>query len=213
MAQFVAPYTSFVLGSTNIIPVTRHLLHSGAKFDFESVTFPASGGGTLTREIVRHPGSVIVLPLLDSAQGRSVVLIRNWRVATESWLWELPAGTRAKGEDPAACAMREVEEETGYTAATLEPLCRFHTSPGLSDELMWAYVATGLKKSAQRLEVDERIEVHVVSVARALELVCNGEMTDAKSILVLLWAERAGLLNNPNSGTDGRRNDHGSGLQ
>lgn len=184
-----------MLGDTNFSPtVSRRLIHHGTKFDFESLTVSRPGGGALTRECVRHPGAVVILPILDTPTGRQVVLIRNWRLSLERYLWELPAGTLEKGEDPGVCAGRELLEETGYQAATLTPLSRFHTSPGMSDELMWAFVATGLRAGEQALEQDERITVHPTGVDRVFEMIANAEMTDAKSMLTLHLARASGLL-------------------
>ena len=174
--------------------VVRHLIHAGVKFDLELATRAGPGGEPISREVVRHPGAVIVLPVLDTPSGPEVVLIRNWRVSLEAWLWELPAGTLGRGEDPAACAARELTEETGYVAATLEPLCRFYTSPGLSDELMWAFVGRGLAPATQRLEVDERITVHPMALEGVMGMMRTGELLDAKSMVVMMFAERGGVL-------------------
>lgn len=184
-----------MLGDTNSVPsVTRRLLHTGRKFNFEMLTVSAPGKKNLEREVVRHPGAVIVLPLTASESGPEVVMIRNWRLSVEDWMWELPAGTLERGEDPLVCAGRELEEETGFRAATIEPLCRFHTSPGLSDELMWAFVARGLTPGPQRLEVDEHVTVHRLSAYECVRRAEQGEMSDAKSMLVLLLAARRGLI-------------------
>lgn len=172
----------------------RETLHRGAKFDLELVTIPGPGGTPIKREVVRHPGAVVILPILEDAAGRCVVLIRNERIAIGRTLWELPAGTLEPMEKPQECAPRELEEETGYRAATMMPLARFHTTPGLTDELMHAFVATGLTHVGQRLEADERLTVHPRPVAEALAMVESGEMTDAKSMLTLLLAVRKGIL-------------------
>ncbi|MBX3408436.1 MAG: NUDIX hydrolase [Phycisphaeraceae bacterium] len=174
--------------------VERTLLHKGAKFDFERLAVTSPGGGILYRECVRHPGAVIILPLLQTAMGPQVLLIRNWRASVEEWLWELPAGTLEAGEDPAACAARELREEAGHSATTLTPLLTFRTSPGLSDELMHAYLATNLTHVGQRLEPDERLTVHPLPVERVMAMLAEGHVSDAKTILTLLWADRLGLL-------------------
>jgi len=175
-----------MLGDTNLAPkVTRAVLHHGAKFDFEEVTVEHPGAAPLRRQVVRHPGAVVILPLLP---GPEVVLIRSWRVSLETWLYELPAGTLERGEKPAACAHRELTEETGYHAATMRPLGRFHTSPGLSDETMWAFIAEGLTPGPQRLEADERITVHPLPWKRAMHMISTGELTDAKSTLAMMLA-------------------------
>jgi ADP-ribose pyrophosphatase len=174
--------------------VNRDLLVKGAKFDFERLTMRTPDGKELVRQSVRHPGAVVVLPILESGGGRKVVLIRNWRISVEQWLYELPAGTLEAGEDPGACAARELEEETGYAAATVTPLCRFYTSPGLSNELMWAYAATGLREVGQKLEADEWVTVHPTPVAEAMGMIDSGVVIDGKSILTLLLARERGLL-------------------
>ena len=169
----------------------RTLLHKGRKFDFELIEFPGSDGTMLRREVVRHPGAVVILPILDDGR---IVLIRNHRPSLDQPLFELPAGTLEPPESPESCAGRELIEETGYRAATIRSLGRFYTSPGLSDELMRAYAATGLVHVGQRLEPDERLTVHPVPAARALEMVDSGELMDGKSMLTLLLAVRRGIL-------------------
>jgi ADP-ribose pyrophosphatase len=170
---------------------TRTLIHRGRKFDFELIEFVGSDGKPLRREVVRHPGAVVILPVLDDGR---LVLIRNHRPSLDRALYELPAGTLEPPEAPEACAARELVEEAGYRAATIRPLGRFYTSPGLSDELMWAYVAADLTHVGQRLEPDERLTVHPVTSARAFEMINTGELVDGKSMLTLLWAARKGLI-------------------
>lgn len=173
--------------------VARSLIHKGRKFDFESCRV-VGGDGTQDREVVRHPGAVVILPILATPAGPQVVLIRNWRIALETWSLELPAGTMEPPEPPLECAARELVEETGYQAATLTPLGRFHTSPGLSDELMHAYLAIDLMPVGQDLEDDERIQVSPTPLRACWELIGSGILMDAKSILTLMLAQRLGLL-------------------
>lgn len=172
----------------------RTLLHRGAKFDFERVEYPGGSGQVLTREVIRHPGAVVILPVLERSGGLFVVMIRNQRIPSGLELWELPAGTREKGEAPEVTAARELVEETGYRAQNILLLSSYYTSPGLSDELMWAYLATGLEEASQDLEEDERITVEVVPMARVWEMLDGGELKDAKSMLALLAAARGGLI-------------------
>ena len=173
----------------------RTLIHKGVKFDFEQVTFTGADGRVVRREVVRHPGAVVILPLLDPAgRDQRIVMIRNQRFALERELWELPAGTMEPPEPPADTARRELGEETGYSAGTVGVIGTFLTTPGMTDELMHAFVATDLTKVPQRLEEDERIKVEVVSVSRAFQLLDSGELQDAKSMLTLLLAQRLGLI-------------------
>jgi ADP-ribose pyrophosphatase len=170
---------------------TRTLIHKGRKFDLEMVEFPGQAGKTIRREIVRHPGAAVMLPLLDDGR---VVLIQNHRPSLDRALYELPAGTLDRGEAPEACAARELIEETGYRAASLTPLGRFYTSPGMSDELMWAFAARGLTEVGQDLEEDERVTVHPTEARKALGMIETGELVDGKSMLTLLLAVRKGLI-------------------
>jgi ADP-ribose pyrophosphatase len=141
------------------------------------------------REMVVHPGSVVVLPLL--ADGR-IVMIRNRRFTVERTLLELCAGTREVGhdgepEDIAQCAARELEEETGYRASVLEPLLAFYPSPGLSNELMHVFVARGLVKTEQQLDQSEQIEVELLTPQAVLECIRRQEICDAKTIAAVLY--------------------------
>lgn len=178
-----------------IPPLRRRTLSKGAKFDFVEAAFDGPSGIEIRRQYVQHPGAVVVLPLLKTPQGPQVVFVRNRRVALGRFVLELPAGTRDKpGEEPLATAARELVEETGYSAATLAPLFRFYTGPGLTDEFMHAFLATELSQVGQRLEADEQMSVRAYGVRDALALIDDGELVDAKSIAVLLYAERRGLL-------------------
>lgn len=174
---------------------SRRVLFQGPKFNFEEVSLPTPGGKTLQRQVVRHPGAVVILPILEEpGHAPRIVMIRNVRVALERPLLELPAGTIERGEPPALCASRELIEETGYESATLEPIGRFYTTPGLTDELMHAYVARGLKLVGQDLEDDESITVCPMGVQEVLSLIDRGELVDGKSVLSIMWAIRRGLL-------------------
>lgn len=171
--------------------MSRQTLHKGRKFDFDLLTIQSPTGATRVAQVVRHPGAVVIVPILPDGR---VVLIRNWRASVQESLCECPAGTIEAGEPPAACAPRELEEETGYSAERFVSLGSFYTTPGLTDEVMHAFAATGLRHVGQRLEPDETIEVHPVSSVEALAMIARGELRDAKSMLAILLAERRGLL-------------------
>jgi len=175
----------------------RELICHGAKFDFERLTFVGSDGRIVRREVVRHPGAVCILPLLEGNGEPRVVLIRVFRIALGRDCWELPAGTLDEGEKPEQCAHRELEEETGFRAQRLIHLGTFHTSPGMSDELMHGYAAAGLTHFGQRLEPDERIVTETVEASRALRMLDEGQIMDGKSMVTLMLAERRGLLRGP----------------
>ncbi|MCA9668301.1 MAG: NUDIX hydrolase [Myxococcales bacterium] len=168
-------------------PGSRQRLLRGAKFDVERVTVAAHDGSTRERELVVHPGSVVILPMLDDER---LVLIRNHRYAVGRELWELPAGTLEPGEDPAPCAARELEEETGYRAAHIEALMQFLPVPGWCTERMFAYVARGLTPVGQKLEATEQIVAETRAFDEAITMVRDGVIEDAKTIAVLLYYER-----------------------
>src|SRR5690242_6213072 len=111
---------------------TRTVLHKGRKFDLEQVEVRGDNGKVHKREVVRHPGAAVVLPILEPTR---IVLIKNERAALGRTIYEVCAGTLEPPEPPEECAARELIEETGYRAATLTPLGRFYSSPGMSDEL------------------------------------------------------------------------------
>ncbi len=135
------------------------------------------------KETVQHPGAVAILPLVDDDH---VCLIRNYRVAVDRTLVELPAGTLEPGEDPAATASRELIEETGYRAASIEKLRDFTMSPGILNERMHLYLARKLTAGEMALEAGEEIETLVVPWDEALRMVFDGSIEDAKTLVGLM---------------------------
>ncbi len=172
-------------------------------FTVEALTWTDPSGRQIRREVVRHPGAVVIVPALDA---ENLVMIRNFRIAVNDRLWEFPAGKLEPGEPPERAALRELEEETGYTARRIRPLGSFYTSPGFADEVMHAFVAEDLSLIGQRLEAGEDIEVCTVPIADALRMAIGGNaeqpnarLRDGKSIAALLmwhaqaeWAKRGG---------------------
>ena len=174
--------------------VGRRTLHTGRSYDFVELSVDHPDGVQRTKPMVRHRGAACIIPILDTPRGPAVVMVRNDRVTIEDFLLELPAGGLDEGEDPSVAAARELEEETGYRAATIEPLARFYTTPGLTDELMHAFIARDLTHVGQRLEPYEVLTVHPVPVADLIRMIDRGELTDGKTICSLLIALRRGLL-------------------
>jgi ADP-ribose pyrophosphatase len=164
------------------------------RFWVEEVAQTLPGGGSRTRAIVRHPGAVTVIPLVDNGR---VCLIRNYRISVRQTLIELPAGTLEPNEDPSTTAERELIEETGYRAQRISPLASFFLSPGVLDERMHLYVATGLEPVGAAREPGEEIENLVVPWGEAVDMVFQGAIQDAKTIVGLLYYDRH--LRNPNS--------------
>lgn len=161
----------------------------GGFFRVVTGTFVAPNGFTFEREIVRHPGAVCAVPLEDDR--RHVVMIRQYRAAIDRVVLELPAGKRdVESEDPAACIARELVEEIGRQAGTLEEIGRFFNSPGFSDEETLCYLAEGLiecEREAHGVE-EENITLESVDLSDIEKLVAAGELADAKSIIGLFLA-------------------------
>ena len=171
------------------MPQDLATLLTGSRFRVVRVEEPHRDGSVGTREVVRHPGAVTILPLLDDG---SVCLIRNYRVAVDETLVELPAGTLEPDEDPLLTAQRELQEETGYLASQWQALRTFVLSPGILDEVMYLYLATGLTAGPTNREPGEQIENLIVSWDDALSRVADGTIRDAKTIVGLLSYDRWG---------------------
>jgi ADP-ribose pyrophosphatase len=156
--------------------------------DVDTVRFPDGHVGEL--EIVRHPGGAAVLPLLGGRDDEDpeVLLIRQYRYAADGVLYEIPAGRLDPSEPPAVCAARELREETGYRAQSIEPLFTMFSTPGFTDERIHLFLATGLEAGASDREADEYLELAPVRLSRALSMVERGEIRDAKTALALLFA-------------------------
>jgi ADP-ribose pyrophosphatase len=144
-------------------------------------------GREVEMELVRHPGSAAVLPIVEEAGGgEAVLLLRQYRYATGGWLLEIPAGKLDPGESAEACARRELVEETGWAAGELEPLGEMWPSPGVSDERIALFVARRLTPAAQDLEEDELLTVERLPLAEATARAAAGEIDDAKTVCALL---------------------------
>lgn len=142
------------------------------------------------REIVHHRGAVAAVAV--APDGR-VVLVRQWRHAMERALWEIPAGTRDEGEEPAATARRELAEETGYTAASWSSLGEACVSPGYSQETLWFFLAEGLTEGDTSTDTDETLDVRLFTAGEVQQLVRAGA-TDMKTLAGLALAGRLPAL-------------------
>lgn len=163
--------------------VSRRTVYQGKRIDLALLTVRPPDGRETLREVVRHPGAVVILPITDDGQ---VVFVRNVRVAIGQVLLELPAGTLDKGEPPADCAARELAEETGFSASRLEPLIDFHTSPGVLSERLWAFVATGLTAGEMELDPGEQLVNELIAYDAAVRMCIDGAIHDGKTIATLL---------------------------
>ncbi len=165
-----------------MLPVTvqeRRLLRKGRVFDvtLEKVSLP--NGFTLEMEIVRHPGAAAIVAL-DPAQ--RVILLRQYRHAIGTSIWEIPAGTLEPGEEPLACARRELMEESGYSAEHWQYLGAVTPVPGYADEKIQLFMATGLSPCRPDLDPDEIVQVHSFALDDVVAMISGGEIQDAKSI-------------------------------
>ncbi|MEZ4215082.1 MAG: NUDIX hydrolase [Myxococcota bacterium] len=160
------------------------------RVDKERVALP--NGRTVVLDIVKHPGAACVVPFTSDDE---ILLIRQYRHAAGGEILEVPAGKLDPGEDPARCAVRELEEEAGVRAGRVEHLSSIWPSPGFTDEVIHLFAAFDLAPARQDLQEDEVIELLPTPLGRALELVFAGELADAKSALaILLAARRLGRL-------------------
>ena len=163
---------------------------SGRVFDV-TVDTVREGDKTYVREVVHHSGSAVILPAFDDG---TIALVRQYRHPALRYLLELPAGTLDHNERPEEGAARELEEELGLIAGRMEKLSEFFVSPGFCEEKMWLYLATELTETTQRLEEDEMIEVVRLPIDHALQMITDGEIEDAKTIIGLMFAApRIGL--------------------
>lgn len=157
-------------------------------------SFRDPAGETFTRDIVRSPGAVAVVPLIREPDGsHSVVLLRQYRAAFAREIVEVPAGMRdVDGEDPEQTARRELIEETGYDAGSLRLLHRFYPSTGMTDSVLHVYLATDLRHVGRQMHGPEEahMELFTVPFADAVGMVVSGEIADAKSTIGLLLADR-----------------------
>lgn len=142
---------------------------------------------TYTREVVRHPGGASAVAVYEDG---TVALVRQYRHPAGAYVLELPAGRLEEGESPEECAARELREEVGASAAALELLSAFYTTPGFCAEKLWVFLATDLSEVPRALEEDELVEVVRLPLARALQLIDSGGIEDSKTIIGLLLAAR-----------------------
>jgi ADP-ribose pyrophosphatase len=142
------------------------------------------GGLEVNREVITHPGSVVVLPVFKDGR---ILMIQQYRHATRQYLWELVAGRIDEGESPKKAGARELMEETGYRAKKLEVFLDVFPTPGFLEERMYILLATGLTEGEAQPEFDEKIISHAYKVSELKRMMQNGELRDAKSIAGILY--------------------------
>ena len=164
--------------------ISSEQIYSGKIFEV-SLDRIREGEIEYEREIVSHDGSAVIVPVFAD---QTVALVKQYRHAAEKYLWEIPAGSLEKGENPEEGARRELEEEVGATAGKLELLTEFYVSPGFLSEKMFVFLATDLTETAQNLEADELIELERFTFDQAFEMIRAKEIQDAKTIVGLILA-------------------------
>ena len=175
---------------TELKLLSREILYTGRVIDLlvDRVEYPSGRAGV--REIARHPGGAVTVPVLDDGR---VLLVTQLRYPIGARITELPAGKLSPGEEPAAAARRELEEETGYGASSLEHLATVYTTPGFCDEELHIYLARGLSPlpgGARREEGELTMTVESLPLGEAVARAVSGEFRDAKTIIGLLLAEK-----------------------
>jgi ADP-ribose pyrophosphatase len=143
-------------------------------------------GDTIEKGIIDHPGAVVTVPLRETAAGPEVIMLRQYRLALDKTILELPAGTRGWQEDWLACAQRELREETGYRADRFQELGRCWPTPGLSNEIMAIFLATGLHPDPLPQDSDEIIDTQPILLDDLVKMALDGQLQDAKSVVGVL---------------------------
>lgn len=175
---------------TELKQLTHEVVYRGRVFDLEvdQIEYPSGNKGI--REVARHPGGAVAVPVLPDG---SVLFVRQYRYPRRECTLEIPAGKLNPGEDPLVAAGRELEEEAGWIAGKLEKLTSMLTTPGFCDEVLHIFLATDLKPSPtghRREEGEIGMTIHSMSLEEALALVERGEINDAKTIAGLFLAAR-----------------------
>ena len=166
--------------------ISREIIFHGKVFDIAVCQAELCNREIVRRDIMLHNGGVAVLAIDDD---QNIYLVQQYRYGASDFLWELPAGKLEKGEDPLTCAIRELEEETGYTAENYSYIGKLNPSPAIMSEIIYLYLATNLKDGIRHLDDDEFLEVEKVPFQTAYEMVINGKITDAKTQIAIMKAK------------------------
>jgi ADP-ribose pyrophosphatase len=143
-------------------------------------------GSTIEKGSIEHPGAVVIVPLRETAAGPEVIMLRQYRLALDESILELPAGTRGWQEEWLACAQRELREETGYRAGRFQSLGHCWPAPGLSNEIMAIFLATELQSDPLPQDGDEIIDLEPILLDELVKMALNGQLQDAKSVVGIL---------------------------
>lgn len=160
--------------------IGQKLIYQGRVVRLEELQLRAPDGKPIKRELIRHYGSAVIVPMLDK---NHFVLVYQYRVACHGYMLEFPAGTKERNESPLACAKREIVEEINYKAGKWTKLGKFYPAPGVSTELMHMYLATDLAPKIGKMDDDEWLETRVVSRKELRQQIDRGQIVDAKTVI------------------------------
>jgi ADP-ribose pyrophosphatase len=169
--------------------MSRQIVYQGRRIQVAREVTALADGRSVERDLVLHPGAVVILPLVDPDH---VCLLRNRRFVVGEELWEVPAGTLEPGEPPEQTAVRELAEETGYRAGRWRKLLEFYSSPGILSERMHLFLAQDLTPGPARPEAGEELRPEVIPWEQALAWARDGTIRDAKTLVALLYWQQAG---------------------
>jgi ADP-ribose pyrophosphatase len=170
--------------------VSSKTVFQGRVFSVVSDRVEEPDGVKVQREIIRHPGSVVVMAVDDSGRTPLLLLERQYRYAADARLWELPAGRVDPGENHLSAARRELLEETGFTARKWQRALSLYPSPGFLDEVMHVFLARGLQSGTAQPEDDERIQVRFFPLEQVARMALSGKIPDGKTLAALFWLEK-----------------------
>ncbi len=185
-----SPYTPIPQRDRRVKVLRSKVVYEAPVFYVTSEQVREPSGVIARRDMIRHPGSVVIMALDESGRTPRVLLIRQYRYVAGQYLWEFPAGRVDPGESILGGAKRELIEETGYRAREWKRALFFYSSPGFLDETMSVYLARDLVKGKAAPEEDEVISARWFPVKKALEMISNGEIIDAKTITGIFWLAR-----------------------
>jgi len=167
--------------------VSEEHIYEGNVIKVSKVSVLLPNGKEATRDIVYHPGASVVVPMSDN---RALYMVRQYRTPINQISLELPAGKLDPGEDPLICATRELKEETGLEAKEIQHIISINTTPGFSNEVIHMYLATGLQEGVACADEDEFISTEKIGIDTLIEMILDHEITDAKSIIGILLADK-----------------------
>jgi ADP-ribose pyrophosphatase len=167
--------------------IDGELVYNGHFLKVQRDTIALPDGKHTAREYVLHPGAVVILPLLDDG---TVLMERQYRYPLHQVFIEFPAGKIDQGEDPLACAKRELEEETGYSATDWQFVSTIHNAIAYSDEHLELYLARGLSPGKAKLDEGEFLETFTATIDELLQWVREGKITDVKTVIGIFWLDK-----------------------